>query len=138
MAGLRQVSQRSLADVKGSLRALPLTLAARVASKSAPALTASAGAAYDAGRTVYGASRPLSVDGAPLSLKRTGAVRGTVRFVAVGTILRCVLSTRYAKYLIGKYGILPCGARARLPGEWRKLLGGVVQEEGDAILKGAR
>jgi hypothetical protein len=48
--------------------------------------------------------------------------------VAIGTITRCVLGTDYARFLIGKYGILPSG-RGVLPHEWGKAIAEVVKEQ---------
>ncbi len=59
--------------------------------------------------------------GGALSLVQTGATRARVVFVANGTIVRCVLGTKYARYLIGKYGILPNG-NAAIPVEWQDTL----------------
>jgi len=127
-SGLRLVRGAHLGHVKSALRRLPIKVAERVATEAAPALTSAAGASYDAGQTVYGTPRPLSVDGASLSLSRSGDTRATVRFVRVGTIVRCVLGTKYARYLIGKYAILPNG-KAAIPEAWRQRL--------DAIARGA-
>jgi hypothetical protein len=54
----------------------------------------------------------------PLTLVLTGKVRGHVQFKTDGTRrVRAELSTKYARYLIGKYGILPNG-RAAMPCKW--------------------
>lgn len=106
--------------LKQRLRAMPISVAHDVAQRAAPAMTGLAREAFDAGRSVYGDTRPQSkVDGRALTLNRTGATKGTLRFTAAGTIVRCVLGTRWAKYLIGKYGILPNGT---LPAQWTKTL----------------
>ena len=65
------------------------------------------------------------MDGARLLLVKSGATREALRFVSIGTIVRCVLPTRWAKYLIGKYGILPNGS---LPVRWAKSLKQVAAE----------
>lgn len=108
------------------LNKFPTTLVHNVANKTAPSLTQKANAAYGSGRTVYGDARPKGALGAPLSLKRTGATEATLRFVAIGTIVRCVLGTPYAKYLIGKYRILPMG---RMPVAWSQQISDYVKEE---------
>ena len=101
---------QALAPLKKMLRDLPITLAAEIAAAVAPGITTFAQAAYDSGVTVYGDPRPTSnVDGSPLELKLSGSTRGQMRFVSTGRIVRCVLGPPYAKYLIGKYGILPNG-----------------------------
>jgi hypothetical protein len=90
----------SLKRLKGTLRELPRTVAHGVAQRGAPVLTRLTQAAYDGGRSVYGDPRPAGVDGRPLTLERTGATRRTLQFTSNGTIVRCVLGTRYARYLI--------------------------------------
>lgn len=121
-----------LRTFKQKLREFPLTIAAEVSRAGAPALTDLAGSAYDGGRTVYGDTRPKGVDGQALDLKVTGATRAQMRFVAVGTIMRCALGPRYSKYLI-RYGILPNG-NAAPPAEWRAKLDAIVAaQKGPAL-----
>ncbi len=116
----------TLARFKKKLAELPTSVAHNVAQRAAPDLTLAARAAYSQGRSVYGEARPTSVvDGKPLDLYRTGATLQTLRFNASGTIVRCVLGTRYAGYLIGKYGILPNGA---IPADWSAHLRQIVAE----------
>jgi hypothetical protein len=115
----------NLRRLKRNLRDMPTTLAASVAQRAAPALTGLAQDAYGGNVSVYGDPRPAGVDGRPLTLERSGATRRTLRFTATGTIVRCVLGTRYARYLIGKYGILPNGP---LPVAWSRKLGDIVKQ----------
>jgi hypothetical protein len=119
-AGVRGNGFASIKAMKANLRALPVSLAHEVTQKAAPAITDLTRNAFAAKQSVYGEARPSSkVDGHPLALYRTGAVQGALRFVASGTILRCVLGPKYARFLIGKYGILPNGA---LPSSWSRKL----------------
>jgi hypothetical protein len=115
----------SLQKFKKKLRELPTSVAHSVAQRAAPDLTLAARAAYAAGRSVYGEARPTGVNGNLLDLYRTGATLQTLRFNASGTIVRCVLGTKYAGFLIGKYGILPNGA---IPVEWSAHLRRIVAE----------
>lgn len=108
----------SLARLKSNLRAMPLSVAHDVAQTAAPNLTDLTQRDYDSGRTVYGEVRPQGVSG-PLTLEATGATRRQLHFTATGTVVRCVLGTKWARYLIGKYSILPNGA---MPVEWQKRL----------------
>ncbi len=126
-----------MSDLKAELRRLPTTIAAGVAREGAPAITGLAAGAYDTGRTAYDDPRPLGVDGQALSLQRTGLTRGTMRFVSVGTILRCVLGPKYARYLIGKYGILP-GGKSSIPVRWRRSLDEILQRVGAGAVAGGR
>lgn len=114
----------SLRDLKTSLRRMPISLAHSVASRAAPAITGLAVDAYHSGRTVYGEPRPAGVDGQALTLQRSGATLATLRFIAAGTIVRCVLGTPYARYLIGRYGILPSGP---LPAAWDRRIAALVR-----------
>jgi hypothetical protein len=123
-SGVRQTGG-SIRDIKRSLAALPTSVTHSVAQRGAPVLTELAGGAYDSNRNVYGDTRRPGVKGNTLSLERTGATRRTVKFVSNGTIIRCVLGTKYAKFLIGKYGILPNGA---MPADWSAALAKVVKE----------
>jgi hypothetical protein len=109
----------SIKGLKASLRALPLSVAHSVAQRAAPAMTGLTRQAHASGKSVYGEPYPKGADGRPLTLERTGATKATLRFNASGTIVRCVLGTPYAKYLIGKYGVLPNGA---MPVGWTRKL----------------
>lgn len=133
-SGLRLVGGARMSAIKGALRALPVRVAERVAREGSGALTEAAGASFDAGRTAYDGARPLGVDGARLSLQRTGETRSTIKFIQIGTIVRCVLGTKYARYLIGRYAILPSSTGA-LPEGWRQRLDALTRR---AITEAAR
>ena len=106
------------------LRELPTSVAHDVAQRAAPMLTGLAREAHAARRSVYGESRPVGkTTGEMLDLEVTGKTAAALRFVANGTIVRCVLGTPYARFLIGKYGILPNGA---IPAEWSARLRDLV------------
>lgn len=158
---IRLGSALSLAGMKDEIRALPLSLAHKVAHQVAPLLTRLAGESWDRHQNVYGDPRKtgkewtwirgeraeqtrdargritgnVSVepgqwsvkDGVPLDLYETGKTRETLKFVVDGTIVRCRLGPRYAKYLIGKYKILPIGDRTAMPTAWRFALGELVR-----------
>lgn len=114
----------SLNRLRSSIKALPLRIRTAVAKDAAEILTREIRDEYDSGRTVYDTPRPLGVAGQPLSLVKTGKVRGSLAFVTVGTIVRAQLSTRYARYLVGKYKILP----QRLPVKYAQALEQLVRE----------
>lgn len=114
-----------IAKLKGAIRDLPKTVAHDVAQRAAPAMTSLTRNAFTSAETVYGEPRPAGKGGALLTLHKTGATEAQLRFVSVGTIVRCVLGPKWARYLIGKYGILPNGA---LPAKWSKRLGEIVGE----------
>lgn len=117
----------SMNRLRSSIKALPLRIRSAVAKDAEAILTREVQDDYDAGRTVYDTPRPSSVSGAPLTLKQSGKTRGALAFVAIGTIVRAQLGTRYAKYLVGKYKILP----QSLPAAWRALLEKMVGEYRD-------
>lgn len=110
------------------LAQLPTTVRAEVARQGAPACTELAQGAFDGGQTVYGEPRPQGVNGGPLSLVKSGAVRGSLRFVANGTQIRCQLGPKHMRYLVGKYKILPNNA---LPFRWRARLNEIVKATAD-------
>jgi hypothetical protein len=64
--------------------------------------------------------------GEQLTLNRTGDTRRDLRFVVNGTIIRCALGPKYAKYLIGKYKILPIGDRTSMPVAWVRAMNELV------------
>jgi hypothetical protein len=118
LVGLRRIGAGSFQDIKARLRALPTSMAHDVARSAAPVLTAMAREAFASGVNVYGDERPTGVDGRFLDLRDTGATEASLLFVANGSIMRCVLGPKYAKYLIGKYKILPIGDRTAIPVAW--------------------
>ncbi len=114
----------SLREFGKRLRALPIKTAQAVATRVAPTLSDATRAAYSSSADVYGAARVPSVSGAPLTLVRSGATQASLRFVSIGTQVRCSLGTPYAKYLIGKYRILPNGP---LPTAWGAQIASTAQ-----------
>ncbi len=111
--------------LRAHLKSLPRTVAAQVAGRAAPALTDLTQQAFDGGRDVYGVARPQSeTTGEALTLKRSGKAEAALRFVAVGTVVRCVFGgVPYLKYLVGRYRVLPNGP---IPVGWRAKLGEIV------------
>lgn len=106
---------------------MPITMAHSIAQKVAPKLTDTVQRDYDTARTVYGEARPRGVSGQPLDLVgKTGRTRETTNFNASGRIVRAALGTKWAKFLIGKYRILPNGP---LPVEWKREIDQVVHAE---------
>jgi len=128
---------RGLQGLRARLKAIPATAALETARQGAPAITGEAGGAYDAGLTVYGSARPQGRRGF-LTLVRSGATRSMMRFVSDGTTtIRASLGTRYAKYLIGKYQILPSGGGAALPASWKQRLSDISMRIcGEAVGEG--
>jgi hypothetical protein len=123
-AGLRG-NLASVGKLRADLKAFPLSLAHAVAQKSAPVLSTLTSDAYTGGRTVYGDARPAGKYGA-LDLKRSGRTLASMHFDATGNLVRAVLGTDYAKYLVGKYRVLPMGF---IPVEWSRALDAIVHAE---------
>lgn len=118
-APLNAAALRSINALKVALKKLPITATARIAARAAPTMSGLAGDAYDSGQTVYGTARPQSVNGGSLSLKKSGASRTAMAFIATGRDIRTRILPKYTKYLIGKYDVLPNGP---LPAKWRETL----------------
>lgn len=114
---------QALVPLKKALAALPRTVAYDVAHDAATLLTRLSRAAHSTKRNVYGDAYPVGVDGDQLTIRRTGKALDGMRFEAIGTIVRCVLTQPYAKYLIGKYRVLPNGV---LPAYWARALNELV------------
>jgi hypothetical protein len=111
---------RRLGELAQMFRALPGKLAEDVARRGAPKLTEDLQGNFDSGASAYG--KPFAgKDGKALTLKKTGKTEEALRFTYEGTVMRTPALPKYARYLIGKYGILPSGRQA-LPPAWRALL----------------
>lgn len=109
-----------------ALRAAPISLAHAVATKAAPDLTKRTQQAFDAGQTVYDTARPRGESGGRLTLNKSGATRRALGFTSTGRIMRAILGTKYGKYLVGKYEILPNGP---IPPKWRERISEIVHEQ---------
>lgn len=106
------------------LQAMPTEIARIVAARAASAITQRAQSSYDSGVSVYGDARENNV-----TLYQTGATRDYVVFTSDGgTKIRASLGTPYAKYLIGKYKILPVG-NAAMPWQWLKAIKEISLQE---------
>lgn len=124
MSGIANMSRgiRSLAALRSSIAALPIRIRSAVAKDAAETLSTEMRADYASSRTVYDTPRPLGVDGKRLSLVKTGRTFGELAFVAVGTVVRAQLGSKYARFLVGKYQIMP----QRLPAAWAAKLAKIV------------
>lgn len=112
----------TLRQLKGALAMMPRRVAEDVASDAAPEITSLAQEAYDSGVDVYGVARPKGVKGQDLDLVETGTVRREMKFSADGTQIKCTIGPNYARYLIGKYRILPIGDRSPIPAPWIRVI----------------
>lgn len=87
-------------------------LANRVAAIAAPKLTAIAQRTAAASQTAEGVSWRPSPEGAKVTLRKSGAMLARLVYVAIGPKLRVALTTRYAKYQIGRRPVFPTQAGA--------------------------
>lgn len=111
--------------LRTALAKQPKTLAEDAARSASPPITSETRQSFRTGETVYGVARPLSKAGEPLDLVRSGAVERQLGFTAIGTQLRAVLGPPYAKYLVGKYEVLP---NKSIPQGWRPVIKTKVDE----------
>ena len=111
----------SLSQLSASLRNLPQVVAQKVASRSAPVLTALARATFNASENAYGTSWSPKADGTVATLRKSGALASKVQYVATGTKLRLALGTLYAKYQVGRRPITPRQGD-KLPVEYSRAL----------------
>jgi hypothetical protein len=125
---------RTLQALKKALRAMPITVSANIAARSAPDMTRLALGSFDSGRTAYDQTRPRGVDGQALSLEKSGATRTAIQFVATGRDIRLTRLPRYSRYLIGKYDMLPNGP---LPLAWRERMTEIAAQVLHAQIFGA-
>ena len=127
----------------------PIAIQAEIARRVAAEITSKALASWDAHESVYGDPRTHHAGkgrkfkgrkyhgrssgghrkgSGDLSLILTGKTRSMLRFTSDGgRKIRASLGTRYAKYLIGKYGILPCG-NAAMPVAWQAAIRSIASE----------
>lgn len=78
-----------------------------IAQRAAPAITAEAKKTYDAGTDPYGTPWAPGADGKSVDLKESGSMFALLQYVPIGEKLRVALTTKYAKYQIGKRKVFP-------------------------------
>jgi len=79
----------------------------KVCLEAAPALTSLAKETFAAGEDAYGLTWKPGERGQHVTLRKSGDLERTIRYVAIGTKLRVALGVRYAKYQIGKRPVFP-------------------------------
>ena len=100
-------STASLRAFAAKLRALPLVVGHRVAKAAAPILTSLVLETSRSSEDAYGAAWAPGESGQVVTLRKSGALLDGVRYVAIGTRLRLALTTRYAKYQVGRRPVAP-------------------------------
>lgn len=100
-------STASLKKFAASLRELPRVVGHRVAAECAPVLTALVIETSRASEDAYGAAWAPGESGQVVTLRKTGTLLSGVRYVAIGQRLRLALTTKYAKYQVGRRPVAP-------------------------------
>ena len=126
---------RTLKDLNRKIQALPVKVQERIAAKVAPQLTALALESFARGEDPYGTTWQEGADGRPVTLERTGRLKGGLTFVSIGRKVRAKLGAPYAKYQVGKRRVLPPGARP-LPVAWSEAIGATATAEIKGALDG--
>lgn len=139
MSGFKGISTyvTSMSKLRRAIRELPTQIRSAVARDAVGWLTNETASAFNSGLTVYDYARPGSVDrrhpGAPLSLvgpaKSGRHVFQDLAWVRIGTILRAQLGQRHARFLVGKYKILPNNV---IPANWQEHLEELLYDYGKA------
>ncbi|MBK6463542.1 MAG: hypothetical protein IPF92_21445 [Myxococcales bacterium] len=114
-------STANLKEFAASLRELPRVVGHRVAAACAPVLTALVVDTSDASADAYGAAWAPGADGQTVTLRKSGALLNGVRYVAIGSKLRLALTTKYAKYQVGRRPVTPRQGEALPPAYARAL-----------------
>lgn len=98
----------SLKRFTAKLRQLPQVAANKIAAASAPEITRLGLETFDAGENPYGVTWAPGVHGDKITLRgKSGKLLDSLKYVAIGTILRVVVGVSYAKYQIGKRPVFP-------------------------------
>jgi hypothetical protein len=115
-------STANLRRFNKELQAIPTKVAIEVAKRAAGKLTALMQSDFDSGRTAYSETRKKGAYGNDLDLVDNSTTRGALHFTSDGgTKIRVAGLPDYARFLIGKYKILPIG-NAALPYKWNHML----------------
>lgn len=114
-------SVQSIANFTQALRKIKTVTAQKIAEKAAEKITEIGKRAFEAGQDPYGNDWTPGADGDAVTLKKTGALERTLRYVANGTKIRVALTVPYAKYQIGKRPVFPKQG-GTLPAEYTETL----------------
>jgi hypothetical protein len=130
-------STRNLREYEKRLRKVAsVATGERIAELGAQALTAELQRDFAAGNDAYGGARPDGFHG-PVTLVRKGTLRSFLKFAATGRRIRVVLSVPYAKFMIGRFNVLPRGGSA-IPFRWAEKLDAIAKRVlGETLAGGA-
>ena len=108
-------STANLKTFAASLRELPRVVGHRVAAACAPVLTSLVLETSRSSADAYGAAWAPGESGQVVTLRKSGALLDGVRYVAIGQKLRLALTTKYAKYQVGRRPVTPRQGEALPP-----------------------
>ena len=97
----------TLSKFSEALRRLPVVVAIKIAERAAPILSELAHATANAGEDPYGVPWAPGVDGQTVTLRKSGDMLRPLAYIPRGPKLRASLTTRYAKYQLGKRTVFP-------------------------------
>jgi hypothetical protein len=122
----------------GSIRALhrnmselPRVIGAKVALAVVDKLEQLARETAASSQNAYGDPWKPGHDGEEVTLRRSGALLGGMRFAAFGTLIRSVLGAAHTKYQVGARPVLP---RGRLPRSYDAVLKKTIARVAEAEL----
>ena len=122
----------TLDQLSNDLRRLPTVVGFKIAEAIAPVISELAQKSFDRSQTPYGVAWRPGEHGQTITLRKSGAMERTLRYVAIGTKLRVALGTSYAKYQISKRYVFPRQG-SPLPDDYRAAIertaADVVKEE---------
>lgn len=121
---------QKLRDIGRNLGGIPQVVRNRIAARAAGEITELALASFDAGVTPFGDPWLPGFDGRDVDLVRSGSLRSTLRFIAIGGRVRCVMGVRHAKYQVGVRRVLPAPGQT-MPASWRAAAARISREEID-------
>ena len=126
-------STANLKKFAASLRELPLVVGHRVAKAAAPILTRLVLETSRSSEDAYGAAWAPGESGQVVTLRKSGALLDGVRYVAIGQKLRLALTTKYAKYQVGKRPVAPAQGAPLPPAYAAALAATAAQVIGEAL-----
>ena len=102
----------SIRDFSAKLRELSRVVAMRIAAEAAPILSGLVEETTSSSADAFGVSWSPGADGRSVTLRKSGAMLSALRYVAIGTRLRISLTTRYAKFQLGRRPVAPMQGEA--------------------------
>lgn len=119
---------QTLRNIAKNIGDVPQVVRIRIAARAAGAITDLALGSFDAGVTPFGDAWAPGSEGQDVDLYESGALRATLRFVAIGGRVRCVMGVKYARFQVGKRRVLPAPGQT-MPQNWRDAIAAISREE---------